>query len=151
MVRRLRATFPATFFIARLRATQPVHWNSRHNFWVRTRYQDVQNALRSSDAFSSTTVLNLHRQVSSIPEGARACFDICNRLWTAAVQASDDPQQTRQGNSMAEIFTTAAVEAIYDTIWQCVEHWGASYSGPERSISWLNVPIRCRRLLYPIS
>jgi cytochrome P450 len=25
---------------------------------------------------------------------------------------------------MAEIFTTAAVEAIYDTIWQCVEHWG---------------------------
>ena len=40
-------------FFARLRETDPVHWNATYELWVLTRYDDIVEIFRDHKTFSS--------------------------------------------------------------------------------------------------
>src|SRR5262245_12357297 len=43
-------------FFGRLRETDPVHWNARHQLWIITRHADVVSIVRDHESFSSAVI-----------------------------------------------------------------------------------------------
>ena len=43
-------------FFGRIRETDPVHWNARHQLWIITRHADVVSIVRDHESFSSAVI-----------------------------------------------------------------------------------------------
>lgn len=94
--------------LARLRATDPVHWNERLGGWMLTRYEDIRRSLRDPRLSSD----RMRPFFAHLPEDTRqgmAELGAHMALWAVF---NDPPDHTRLRGLMNRAFTTAAVAAL---------------------------------------
>lgn len=98
----------------RLRSTDPVHWDSRLQVWVLTRYRDVLAGLHDA-RFSADRVTHMRGLASE--EELRPFFDfIGNRM-----VFTDPPKHARLRALLNKAFTPHAVEAMRPRVQQLVD------------------------------
>jgi cytochrome P450 len=99
-------------FLRRLRTEQPVFWSEHLQMWVLTRYEDVRNAYRDHELFSSVGSLTISRTLT--PEVRAALGDHESFLDNFAANV-DPPKHTRMRKAISRAFTPRAVAKLGDT------------------------------------
>ncbi|MEO5876914.1 MAG: cytochrome P450 [Streptosporangiaceae bacterium] len=98
-------------FLRRLRAEQPVFWSEHLKMWVLTRHEDVRNAYRDHELFSSVGSLTISRTL--IPDVRTALGEHQSFLDNFAANV-DPPQHTRMRKAISRAFTPRAVARLGD-------------------------------------
>ncbi|MCW0232928.1 MAG: cytochrome P450 [Ferrovibrio sp.] len=94
--------------LARLRETDPVHWDARLGGWLLTRYDDIRRSLRDPRLSSD----RMRPFFAHLPEKTRdgmADLGAHMALWAVF---NDPPDHTRLRGLMNRAFTTSAVAAL---------------------------------------
>jgi cytochrome P450 len=96
-------------FLARLRREQPVFWSEHLRMWVLTRYDDVRNAYRDHETFSSAGSLTISRTLTdevkeSLGEHRSFLDDFAANV--------DPPKHTRMRRAISRAFTPRAVARL---------------------------------------
>jgi cytochrome P450 len=91
-------------YYARLRSTDPVHWEDQAGGWVLTRYADIVTVLRNPDASSERAAASQQRVN---PE-----FKAFDELRSFAMLNSDPPRHTRLRLLVNKAFTPRTVEEL---------------------------------------
>jgi cytochrome P450 len=101
---------PYTFF-GRLRETEPVHWNARHQLWVITRHADVIAIVRDHAAFSSAVIQSDRRPpYPPLDENGLTLLDEVRRFRGAQLVEQDPPRHTNMRRLLHQYFTAQAIE-----------------------------------------
>jgi len=96
-------------FYARLRTEDPVHWDEAMNFWVLTRYDDIEFAYRDP-RFSSAR--GLQSGLNHLSEAERKIAGPIYDLLAKMMAFSDPPYHKRLRGLMNKAFTPRAVERM---------------------------------------
>lgn len=97
----------------RLRAEDPVHWSEPMSGWIVTGYDDIVDALTSSDVFSAERLANVRKH---LPEGARTMAEDILRYLNSWMVFRDPPDHTRLRRHMAGVLNLPAFEALRGTV-----------------------------------
>jgi cytochrome P450 len=97
---------------ARLRAEEPLHHNVQHDFWVLSRYADIQQALRTEGTYSNRMGVTIDR--SAWNEGAHKVMSFL---------ALDPPHHIRIRSLVARAFTPRRVKELGPRIQELTEHY----------------------------
>ncbi|MBA0052708.1 cytochrome P450 [Streptomyces sp. AJS327] len=103
----------------RLRDHDPVHWDTKLNGWIISRYEDVYGALRDPGRFSSVRLAQMID--GRVPEEAKP---IAEPFITVASQWSwmnDPPHHTKLRRLMNRAFTPRSVSGMEEHIAETVE------------------------------
>ena len=103
--------------LARLRETDPVHWDARLGGWLLTRYDDIRRSLRDPRLSSD----RMRPFFAHLPEKTRdgmADLGAHMALWAVF---NDPPDHTRLRGLMNRAFTTSAVAALRPKVATIVE------------------------------
>jgi len=110
----IRDPYPA---LARLRETDPVHWDGRLGGWLLTRYDDIRRSLRDPRLSSD----RMRPFFAHLPTGSRnelADLEAHMALWAVF---NDPPDHTRLRGLMNRAFTTSAIAALRPKVATIVE------------------------------
>lgn len=98
-------------FFGRLRETDPVHWNARHQLWIITRHADVLSIVRDHAAFSSAVIQSDRRApYPPVDENGLALLDEVRRFRGAQLVEQDPPRHTNMRRLLHQYFTAQAIE-----------------------------------------
>lgn len=97
----------------RLRAEDPVHWSEPMSGWIVTGYDDIVDALTSSDVFSAERLANVRKH---LPEGARTMAEDILRYLNSWMVFRDPPDHTRLRRHMAGVLNLPAFETLRGTV-----------------------------------
>ena len=97
----------------RLRDEAPVYWNSDLRFWALSRFEDVQDAFRDYDTYSSAGGVAL--------EGRRP-IDRANPNFQEIIEM-DPPEHTAMRGLVSRVFTVRRVAQMEDEIRRIVNHY----------------------------
>jgi cytochrome P450 len=111
-------------FYQRLREEQPIYWNQRYSCWMFSRYEDVKNALRATQQFSSQHRLPMELRRDRLPEEARNNFDIGLEFVYGNLNSCDPPKHSLQrqaimrviGPFFADIAKTSINQRVNDLV-----------------------------------
>src|SRR4051794_34632834 len=99
-------------FFGRLRETDPVHWNARHQLWIITRHADVLTIVRDHAAFSSAVIQSDRRPpYPPVDDNGVALLDEVRRFRGAQLVEQDPPRHTNMRRLPHQYFTAQAIEA----------------------------------------
>ena len=98
-------------FLRRLRHEQPVFWSEHLRMWVLTRYDDVRNAYRDNETFSSVGSLTISR---TLTDEVRAALGEHQSFLDNFAANVDPPQHTRMRRAISKAFTPRAVARLGD-------------------------------------
>ena len=98
-------------FLRTLRHEQPVFWSDHLRMWVLTRYDDVRDAYRDNETFSSVGSLTISRTLTD--EVKTALGEHRSFLDNFAANV-DPPQHTRMRRAISKAFTPRAVARLGD-------------------------------------
>jgi cytochrome P450 len=98
-------------FLRRLRHEQPVFWSEHLQMWVLTRYEDVRNAYRDHQLFSSVGSLTISRTLTD--EVKESLGEHRSFLDNFAANV-DPPKHTRMRKAISKAFTPRAVAKLGD-------------------------------------
>ena len=96
-------------YYARLRAHDPVHWNSRWGGWIVTRYDDVVHVLRYPERFSSD---RMGLFALELDDAARDRFALLINYFSKWLVFTDPPYHTRVRMLINKAFTPSRVELL---------------------------------------
>lgn len=96
-------------FLRRLRHEQPVFWSEHLKMWVLTRYEDVRNAYRDHERFSSAGSLTISRTLTDEVRQALGEHQSFLDNFSANV---DPPHHTRMRRAISKAFTPRAVASL---------------------------------------
>ena len=98
--------------LARLRETDPVHWNPRYQLWVITRYDDLVWLVRHNELFSSAVIKNDRRPPYPPVDAADSpLFDQVREFRSDQLVEQDRPEHSTMRGAVHEYFTPTAMEA----------------------------------------
>ena len=98
-------------FFGRLRETDPVHWNARHQLWIITRHADVISIVRDHAAFSSAVIQSDSRApYPPLDENGLTLLDEVRRFRGAQLVEQDPPRHTNMRRLLHQYFTAQAIE-----------------------------------------
>ena len=97
----------------RLRDEAPAYWNSHLRFWALSRFEDVQNAFRDYETYSSAGGVAL--------EGRRP-IDRANPTFQEIIEM-DPPEHTALRMLVSRVFTVRRVAQMEDEIRRIVNHY----------------------------
>ena len=98
-------------FIGRIRETDPVHWNARHQLWIITRHADVLTVVRDHAAFSSAVIQSDRRApYPPLDADGLALLDEVRRFRGAQLVEQDPPRHTNMRRLLHQYFTAQAIE-----------------------------------------
>jgi cytochrome P450 len=109
----------------RLRATDPVYWDSASSSWVLTRYADVVAALHDARLASGRAG---GMQAQAGRPGLEPLFEFVGRM----MPVTDPPQHTRLRRLVNKGFTPPAVNALEPTVQDVVEELLDGVAGLKR-------------------
>ena len=99
-------------FFGRLRETDPVHWNARHQLWIITRHADVIAIVRDHASFSSAVIQSDRRgPYPPLDENGLSLLDEVRRFRGAQLVEQDPPRHTNMRRLLHQYFTAQAIEA----------------------------------------
>ncbi|GLZ08672.1 cytochrome P450 [Actinomadura sp. NBRC 104412] len=98
-------------FLRRLRHEHPVFWSDHFGMWVLTRYEDVRNAYRDHETFSSVGSLTISRTLTDEVKETLGEHHSFLDNFSANV---DPPQHTRMRRAISRAFTPRAVKRLGD-------------------------------------
>lgn len=98
-------------FLRRLRHEHPVFWSDHFGMWVLTRYEDVRNAYRDHETFSSVGSLTISRTLTDEVKETLGEHRSFLDNFSANV---DPPQHTRMRRAISRAFTPRAVKRLGD-------------------------------------
>ena len=100
-------------FFARLRETDPVHWNERHSLWVVTRHADVITLVRDHESFSSAVIRSDGRPpYPPLDENGLTLLDEVRRFRGAQLVEQDPPRHHDMRRLLHHYFTPPAIETL---------------------------------------
>jgi cytochrome P450 len=103
---------PHTFF-GRLRESDPVHWNARHQVWIVTRHADVISIVRDHDAFSSAVIRSDARPpYPPLDVTGLTLLDEVRCFRGAQLVEQDPPRHHAMRRLLHHYFTPPAIEAL---------------------------------------
>ena len=108
-------------FLASLREHQPVYWNTKHAFWLLTRYQDVKAALQNATQFSSAIGADMQRRADRFPEAAQKNFAVGHRFFYGSLIAAEPPQHRHQRQAVMKAFSPRVIGEMYAAVSKRVE------------------------------
>ena len=98
-------------FFARLRETDPVHWNARHQLWIITRHADVISIVRDHASFSSAVIQSDSRApYPPLDDDGLTLLDEVRRFRGAQLVEQDPPRHTTMRRLLHQYFTAQAIE-----------------------------------------
>jgi cytochrome P450 len=98
-------------FFARLRESDPVHWNAAYQLWVLTRYDDVVELVRNHEMFSSAVIRNDQRPpYPPIDAGDTGLFGQVREFRADQLVEQDRPAHAAMRDVVREYFTPGAME-----------------------------------------
>lgn len=98
-------------FLRRLRHEQPVFWSDHLRMWVLTRYDDVRDAYRDNETFSSIGSLTISR---TLTDEVRAALGEHQSFLDNFAANVDPPKHTRMRRAISKAFTPRAVARLGD-------------------------------------
>jgi cytochrome P450 len=99
---------PYTYY-GRIRETEPVYWNERWGGWLITRYDDVLQAFRDHEHFSSDRMASLSAE---LPPADRDRFALLIRYLAQWFVFADPPYHTRARMLVNKAFTPTSAEKL---------------------------------------
>jgi cytochrome P450 len=96
-------------FLRRLRHEQPVFWSEHLKMWVLTRYDDVREAYRDHQTFSSVGSLTISRTLTG---EVRAMLGDHQSFLDNFAANVDPPKHTRMRRAISRAFTPRAVSKL---------------------------------------
>jgi len=108
---------PYTYY-ARLRESDPVHWNARWQGWLVTRYDDAVAVLRAPEAFSSDRMASLAQELT---EADREKLALLITYFSKWLVFTDPPYHTRVRMLVNKAFTPVSVERLRPRVRQIVD------------------------------
>ena len=108
---------PYTYF-GQIREEDPVHWNSRWNGWLVTRYEDVVGVLRDHDHFSSDRMASFVLELR--PED-RDRLSLLISYFSKWLVFTDPPYHTRVRMLLNKAFTPTSVERLRPRVREIIQ------------------------------
>jgi cytochrome P450 len=105
-------------YFARLRDTDPVHWNERWGGWLVLRYDDVVKVFRDHETFSSDRMASLMLELN--PQ-EQEHFALLIKYFSKWLVFTDPPYHTRVRLLINKAFTPTSVEKLRPRARQLVE------------------------------
>ena len=100
-------------FFGRLRETDPVHWNARHQLWVITRHADVITLVRDHESFSSAVIrADARAPYPPLDETGLTLLDEVRRFRGAQLVEQDPPRHHDMRRLLHHYFTPPAIETL---------------------------------------
>jgi cytochrome P450 len=98
-------------FFGRIRETDPVHWNARHQLWIITRHADVVSIVRDHESFSSAVIKSDSRPpYPPLDENGLTLLDEVRRFRGAQLVEQDPPRHSSMRRLLHQYFTAQAIE-----------------------------------------
>lgn len=98
-------------FFGRLRETDPVHWNARHELWIITRHADVVSIVRDHESFSSAVIKSDARPpYPPLDDQGLTLLDEVRRFRGAQLVEQDPPRHGDMRRLLHQYFTASAIE-----------------------------------------
>jgi len=137
---------PYSFF-GRIRDTDPVHWNARHQLWIITRHADVASVIRDHEAFSSAVIRSDRRPpYPPVDDDGLQRLDEVRRFRGAQLVEQDPPHHYELRRLLNRQFTPAAVEAwrpfIRSAVNELLDEWPAGVTVDVMSGIAASLPVR---------
>ena len=107
---------PHTYY-ARLRETDPVHWNERWKGWIITRYDDVVRLLRDHERFSSDRMASF---IAELSPADRDRYHVLIEILSSWFVFRDPPFHTRFRLLTNKAFTPMSVERLRPRVRQII-------------------------------
>lgn len=99
-------------FFGRIRDTDPVHWNARHQVWIITRHADVVSIVRNHEAFSSAVIRSDSRPpYPPLDDNGLTLLDEVRRFRGAQLVEQDPPRHHEMRRLLHQYFTPPSIEA----------------------------------------
>src|SRR5262245_50355816 len=99
-------------YYARIRETDPVHWNERYQLWVVTRYDDVVWMIRHHELFSSAVIRNDPRPpYPPVDPGDAGLVGDVRRFRASQLVEQDRPEHLAMRKVVHGYFTPRAMES----------------------------------------
>ncbi|HUQ83193.1 MAG TPA: cytochrome P450 [Gemmatimonadaceae bacterium] len=100
-------------FFGRLRESDPVHWNARHQVWIVTRHADVTAVVRDHDAFSSAVIRSDARPpYPPLDDTGLTLLDEVRHFRGAQLVEQDPPRHHDMRRLLHHFFTPPAIETL---------------------------------------
>jgi cytochrome P450 len=96
-------------YFARLRDTDPVHWNERWGGWLILRYEDVVKIFRDHETFSSDRMASLMLELN--PQ-EQEHFSLLIKYFSKWLVFTDPPYHTRVRMLINKAFTPTSIEKL---------------------------------------
>ena len=100
-------------FFGRLRETDPVHWNARHQVWIVTRHADVISIVRDHESFSSAVIRSDARPpYPPLDDTGLTLLDEVRCFRGAQLVEQDPPRHHAMRRLLHHFFTPPAIETL---------------------------------------
>src|SRR5215469_8202088 len=106
-------------FYARARREEPVFYSPQLDYWVVTRYEDVERVMLDSETFSAANVLELFKPLC--PEALKIAVDSGVRISPSIVD-EDPPIHTRKRKALRGPFSASSIARLEPRVRQLVTH-----------------------------
>jgi cytochrome P450 len=106
-------------FYARARKEEPVFYSPQLDYWVVTRYEDVERVMLDAETFSAANVLEMLKPLC--PEALKIAVDSGVRISPSIVD-EDPPIHTRKRKALRGPFSPSAIAKLEPRVRQLVTH-----------------------------
>jgi cytochrome P450 len=134
-------------FFGQIRATDPVHWNTRYQLWIITRHADVLSVIRDHETFSSAVIRSDRRPpYPPVDEDGLQRLDEVRRFRGAQLVEQDPPRHYEMRRLLNRQFTPGSSEAwrpfIRSAVSELLDEWPAGVTTDVMSGIAAALPVR---------